>query len=61
MKTIDNKRRGNSRFFGSESYSGKKIPWPEMAVPVRVRPGLQIEILKCGIRMDFAVSTCLID
>ena len=34
------------------------IPWPEMAVPVRVRPGLQNEILKYDIRMDFAISTC---
>lgn len=29
-----------------------------MAVPVRVRPGLQNEILKYDIRMDFAISTC---
>ena len=29
-----------------------------MPVPVRVRPGLQNEILKYDIRMDFAISTC---
>lgn len=27
---------------GSESYSGKKIPWPEEAVWVRVPPAVQL-------------------
>ncbi len=30
-------------FYGSENYSGKKIPWTGMSVPVRVRPEVQIK------------------
>ena len=52
-----NIRRGD----GIGRHEGLKIPWAEMPVPVRVRPGLPNEILKYGIRMDFAVSTCLTD
>lgn len=28
--------------FGNENYSGKKIPWPEGAVWVRIPPAVQI-------------------
>ena len=41
MKTIDNKRRDNSRFFGDENHSGKKILWSEGAVRVRFPSRLQ--------------------
>jgi len=40
-----------TRNVGSENYSGTKIQWSAVTVPVRVRPGLQI-IMKNSVFMD---------
>ena len=36
----------NPYIFGNESYSGKKILWPEKALSVRVRPGARFNYIK---------------
>lgn len=44
--------------FGSENYSGKKIPWTEMSVSVRFRPELQIAKQGNGKPVQFILEEC---
>ena len=39
---VEVKSRPQTTYYvGSENYSGMKIPWTVMSVPVRVRPAVQ--------------------
>ena len=41
MNMVERKSRPQTSKDGSESYSGKKIQWTVMSVPVRFRPAVQ--------------------
>ena len=47
-------------FIGSENYSGKKIPWTEMSVRVRLSPRAQKDLENRNIFIIFVVESSLI-